>query len=381
MDRKQKNLILQAGFVGGLVLILASFVLTARHNLVEQGIAAGFNFLERGTGWDMGFAFLPVSISDPYWWTLLMGLMNTVVVGYTAMVLATFLGVGLAAMRISGNPVLNQVALIYVELIRNIPPILQVLAWYALFSSFPAPKQAIAIGESVFLSARGLYVPALNISGAAMAASVLVVVLLLAALLWVGLGQRFTFVAAARKWRMAGAAMGVACVAMILLISVGRVPDTPLWSVPELKGFNFRGGLSLPPELTTILVSTMVYGSAYIAEIVRGGFLSVDRGKIEAGKALGMSGWMIFARIQLPLTIQNILPMMTNLYVWLIKATTLGIAVGFSDMFAVTVSSINQSGQTMEFILILAASFWLINNLLVWVMNGINRRLQQKTAR
>lgn len=381
MDRKQKNLILQAGFVGGLVLILASFVLTARHNLVEQGIAAGFSFLERGTGWDMGFAFLPVSISDPYWWTLLMGLMNTVVVGYTAMVLATFLGVGLAAMRISGNPVLNQVALVYVELIRNIPPILQVLAWYALFSSFPAPKQAIAIGESVFLSARGLYIPALNITGGAMAASVLVVVLLLAALLWIGLGQRFTFVAAARKWRMAGVAVLVAAVAMIVLVGVGRVPDTPLWSVPELKGFNFRGGLSLPPELTTILVSTMVYGSAYIAEIVRGGFLSVDRGKIEAGKALGMSGWMIFARIQLPLTIQNILPMMTNLYVWLIKATTLGIAVGFSDMFAVTVSSINQSGQTMEFILILAASFWLVNNLLVWVMNGINRRLQQKTAR
>lgn len=151
--------------------------------------------------------------------------------------------------------------------------------------------------------------------------------------------------------------------------------------MPELKGFNFRGGLSLPPELTTILVSTMVYGSAYIAEILRGGFLSVERGKIEAGKALGMSGWMIFARIQLPLTIQNVLPMMTNLYVWLIKATTLGIAVGFSDLFAVTVSAINQSGQTMEFILILAASFWALNNALVWVMNAVNRRLQQKTAR
>lgn len=224
MDRKQKNLIIQAGFVGGLVLILASFVLTARHNLVEQGIAAGFGFLERGTGWDMGFAFLPVSISDPYWWTLLMGLMNTVVVGYVAMVLATFLGVGLAAMRISGNPVLDRVALIYVDLIRNIPPILQVLAWYALFSSFPAPKQAIALGDTVFLSARGLYFPALNITGGAMAGCALAVVLLCAALLWIGLGQRFTFTPAARKWRMAAVALLAAGAAILLLVVLAGCP-------------------------------------------------------------------------------------------------------------------------------------------------------------
>lgn len=381
MNRKLRNAILQAGFVTLLVLILGGFVVTARHNLEAQGITSGFGFLERSTGWDMGFSFMPISISDPYWWALLQGLTNTFVVGYAAMAFATFIGVGLAAMRISQNVVLYRVSGVYIDLIRNIPPILQVLAWYAVFSSFPAPRQALQLGDSVFLSARGLYLPTLNVSGAAMTSVVLLAVVAAAVMIWIGFSSRFRFETAGRKALRSLVVVVVAVMVATLILSMSRLPDTPLWSIPELKGFNFRGGMSAPPELITIFVATMVYGSAYIAEIVRGGFLSVERGKIEAGKALGLSGWLIFSRIQLPITIKNILPMMTNLYVWLIKATTLGVAVGFSDLFAVTVSSINQSGQTIEFILILAAAFWILNSSLVWIMNGINTRLQRRERR
>nr|WP_306265480.1 ABC transporter permease subunit [Pararhizobium sp. IMCC3301] len=364
-----------------LILIFGGFILTAHNSLSEQGITSGFGFLERGTGWDMGFAFLPTSISDPYWYTLLMGFLNTVIVGYVAMAFATFIGVGLAGMRISSNPVLNMTALIYVDLIRNIPPILQVLAWYGLFSTFPAPRQAFQFGESVFISARGVYMPALNISGYATVAIAVIIMVAIGLTLWVGFGKRFTFVSVLRKTAFAGQIVAGAAALIALHCIAFRIPDTGLLSFPELKGFNFRGGMSLTPELLTILVATMIYGSAYVAEIVRGGILSVDPGKVEAGRALGMSSWMIFSRIQLPITVQNILPMMTNLYVWLIKATTLGIAVGFSDMFAVSVSSINQSGQTIEFILILAASFWILNNGLVWILNGFGARIHRKQAR
>ncbi len=352
---------------------------TVRHAV--QGITSGFNFLERGTGWDMGFAFLPVSISDPYWYTLLMGFMNTVIVGYVAMIFATVLGVGLAGMRISGNPVLNMVALVYVDLIRNIPPILQVLAWYAAFSAFPGPRQAIQLGDSVSLSARGIYLPALNVTGFAVAAIAATVVIAAGALLWIGMSKRFMFTDKARKAKLFGGVVLCAFALICVLCFAFRIPDTDLWSIPALEGFNFRGGMSLTPELMTILMATMVYGSAYVAEIVRGGFLSVDQGKVEAGRALGLSGWMIFTKIRLPITVQNILPMMTNLYVWLIKATTLGIAVGFSDMFAVTISSINQSGQTIEFILISAASFWILNNGLVWLLNGVGARMLRRQKR
>lgn len=381
MTRNMKNTLLQTSFVAVLVLIIAGFLITAQNNLREQGITSGFGFLERGTGWDMGFTFLPTSISDPYWWTLLMGFMNTVIVGYVAMALATVLGVVLAAMRISGNAVLNAVALVYVDIIRNVPPILQVLAWYAAFSAFPAPRQAIQLGDGIFLTARGMFVPALNITGPATAIVVLIVIVVTAILIWIALGKRFMFESFRRKASLSASVLAAALILITIICAASRIPDTPLLSIPELKGFNFRGGMSMPPELSAILFATMFYGAAYIAEIVRGGFLSVDPGKVEAGRALGMSGWMIFSRIQLPITVQNILPMMTNLYVWLIKATTLGIAVGFSDLFAVTVSSINQSGQTIEFILILAAAFWLLNNGLVWIMNGIGTRMHLRQAR
>ena len=235
--------------------------------------------------------------------------------------------------------------------------------------------------DSLYLSARGMFVPALNITGPATAMVVLIVIMLAGILFWIGLGKRFMFDGFWRKVSLSGSALAATLILVTIICAVSRIPETPLLSVPELKGFNFRGGMSMPPELSAILFATMFYGAAYIAEIVRGGFLSVDSGKVEAGRALGMSGWLIFSRIQLPITVQNILPMMTNLYVWLIKATTLGVAVGFSDLFAVTVSSINQSGQTIEFILILALAFWLLNNGLVWVMNVIGTRLHRSQVR
>lgn len=381
MDRKLRNTILQLAFVGTIVALVSGFVLTAQSNLREQGITSGFGFLERGTGWDMGFSFFPFSISDPYWWTLLMGFLNTIVVGYLAMALATFIGVGLAAMRISNNVVLDKLALVYIDLIRNIPPILQVFAWYALFTGFPSPRNALSFGDAVFFTSRGVFFPALNITTPAVVLLMAIFLATVVALLWIGFGRRFMFTTFRVKAKLVLATLCGATVTFLAVVAASRLPDTSLIAYPELQGFNFQGGVQMPPELTTILVATMVYGSAYIAEIVRGGFLSVDRGKIEAGRALGLSGWVIFTRIQLPLTVQNILPMMTNLYVWLIKATTLGVAIGFADLFAVTVSSINQSGQTIEFILILATAFWAINNGLVWIMNRINTRMQRRYAR
>ena len=375
---KTRNVLLQAIFVLVLALTVGAFLATTATNMAEQGITSGFSFLGRATDWDMGFTVLPFSIRDPYWWTLLLGFINTVVVGYIAITLATVIGIGLAVMRISGNPVLNAVALAYVDVIRNIPAILQVLAWYAVFSSLPAPRQALRIGGGIFLSARGLYMPTVNVSGGAQAAVPVIALAAIGILLWIAFGKRFTFTPFRNKAIHALAILAIALALVAVVFAACRIPGTPLMSYPALQGFNFTGGMTIPPELITILVATTVYGSAYAAEIVRGGFLSVDRGKIEAARALGMKGWLIFSRIQMPLTVRNVLPMMTNLSVWLIKATTLGIAIGFSDFFMVVVSSINQSGQTIEFILILAAGFWLLNGTLAWAMNHVNDRIRLK---
>ena len=373
---KARNGLLQAMFMLVLVGLLGGFLITLRTNLTEQGITSGFSFLWRSTSWDMGFSFLSFDIRDPYWYTLTLGFLNTIIIGYIALILATFIGVGLASMRIYGNRVLNFIALVYVDLIRNVPPILQVFSWYALFTAFPAPRRALQFADNIFITARGIYLPSLNISGGAIAGIILIFITVCCVLLWIGFFRSWSYVPFKKKAIISGGIVLAAFILTVLLVVIGRLPGVDLISKPALKGFNFQGGYQIPPEMMTILFSTMVYGSAYIAEIIRGGFLSVDRGKIEGARALGLSNWMIFSRVRLPLTVRNILPMMTNVYVWLIKATTLGIAVGFSDLFMVVISSINQSGQTMEFILILAAAFYFLNSGVVWSLNRVNESIK-----
>ncbi|UYV38079.1 ABC transporter permease subunit [Rhodobacteraceae bacterium D3-12] len=381
MNRRLRDILLQISFVGLLLVLIVGFLLNAYFNLKEQGITSGFYFLERQIGWDMGFAFMPTAISDPYWYALLLALMNTVVIGYAAIALATILGVGVAAMRISGSSVLNTIAVGYIELIRNVPPLVQILAWYAVFTAFPPPRQALEFLGGVLLTARGLHVPAPNVSGMAIVLSCLVALICIAGLLWIALGKRFMFHQSLQKLKISAIVMAGSLVLICAIMAVLRLPDTPLISYPALKGFNISGGITMPPELTTILVGVTVFGSAFAAEIIRGGFLSVDTSKLEAGKALGMTGWSIFMKIRLPIAIRNIIPMMTNLYVWLIKATALGVAVGFADLFNVVVSAIVQSGHVIEFVIILAGAFWAVNAGFTILMNRFDRRLHAKEAR
>jgi general L-amino acid transport system permease protein len=162
----------------------------------------------------------------------------------------------------------------------------------------------------------------------------------------------------------------------VLILIIGRDGAEDFWNAPHLKGLNFVGGLRMPPEFAALLTAMSIYGGAFLGEIIRAGFMSVGKGQIEAAQALGLSGAQVFTRVRLPLALRAVLPTLTNQYVWLLKATTLGIAVGFSDFFLVISTAINQSGQTLELILILMAGFLIINNVLAAVMNFINSRIR-----
>ena len=147
---------------------------------------------------------------------------------------------------------------------------------------------------------------------------------------------------------------------------------------PVLRGLNLSGGLRLSPEFTTLVVAMAIYGGTYIGEIVRGGFLAAGKGQVEAGSALGLSGWQVFSRVPFPLALRAVLPILTNQYVGLLKATTPGIAVGFTDFFMIDVLAINHSGQTVEAMGILMAGFLTINLTLAAVFNRINRAIALK---
>jgi ABC-type amino acid transport system permease subunit len=167
--------------------------------------------------------------------------------------------------------------------------------------------------------------------------------------------------------------------AAALVVGLFRIPDVPFIDLPRPKGFGIAGGTQVPPEVSTIFFAMMVYGSAYIAEVVRAGFLAVPKGQFEAGKALGLSSLQIFRNIQFPLAFRYMLPALVNQYVWLIKATTLGVAVGFADLFLVVSSSINQIGQPIELMGILIVVFWVMSHGMAAASNRLNESLRSRS--
>ncbi|MCZ4291634.1 ABC transporter permease subunit [Hoeflea alexandrii] len=148
--------------------------------------------------------------------------------------------------------------------------------------------------------------------------------------------------------------------------------------MPELRGLNIRDGIRIPPEFLSLLIGMAIYGGAYIAEIIRAGFLSVGKGQAEAAQSLGLTPWQVFSRVRLPLAIRAVLPTLINQYVWLFKATTLGIVVGYTDFFAVISVSINQAGQTLELIGILMLGFLIMNNTIAFLLNRVNDAIALK---
>jgi len=377
-NKKFRDTAFQIGFVGGLLLLLVVFFLIGRANLEAQGITSGFGFLERATGWDINFALIDYSTSSPYSRALLVGLINTLFLASISLTLATLIGVTVGVMRTSGNGMAELIGTTYVEVFRNIPLLLQLFFWYAILTALPKPKHAINIADSIFLSGRGLYFPALNIDGWMVFAGIVAVLLAAALVLWLNSARRFSRMPADRKKTYKRYIWAAGILAALVLMVIGRIPGTDLINMPYLKGLNYRGGLRISPELMAVITAISIYGGAYIAEIVRAGFNSVSSGQAEAAHALGLSRWQAFSRIMLPLAIRAVMPTMINQYVWLLKATTIGIAIGFADFFMIIAISINQSGQTLELIGILMAVFLTINYSMAWVLNRVNNAIKLK---
>jgi His/Glu/Gln/Arg/opine family amino acid ABC transporter permease subunit len=375
-NQKVRNALLQIFYVGALGAMVLAGILIARRNLAAQGITSGFDFLFKSTGWDMNFSLLPATAMDPYWWFFLNGIINTLFLGTFGLVLATVVGTIVGLARTSSNDLARLLGRTYVDIFRNIPLILQVFFWYAVITHLPSPRAAEE-SWGTFLTSRGLYVPVPNVGAWTLAAAVAAVLAAVVLPLWLGrthridrpLGQRLPL-------QLTAAAAALACAVLILL--AGRLPDAPFLDVPALKGLNLRGGLRIPPEFATLVVAIAIYGGSYIAEIVRGGFKAVGKGQMEAANSLGLTSWQVFTLVRLPLALRAMLPILANQYVWLMKATTMGIAVGFTDFFMIVALTINHSGQTLEAIGILMGGFLVINLTLAAVFNRINKAIALK---
>ncbi len=369
-----RDIVFQAVVLSLVAVMLVAMVMSTRASLEEQSLTTGFGFLERSTGWDFSFSVLPYSISDTYSKTILIGILNTLLLGFLGISLATFIGILVGLIRTSKNKLFSFLGTVYVEVFRNVPLILQALFWYSIVAHLPRPRQAVSLADAVFLTGRGVYFPVFNIALWSVALMLVLFIAWLFFLPWLRnlLDRSLTY------YRIRTLGWLLLPIAFIAIGYFARVPDTPLLNLPALKGLNFKGGMRMPPELSALVIAIGLYGGAYIGEVVRAGLMSVPRGQIEAGFVNGLKNFHIFTRIRLPLAVRAVLPSLTNQYVQLMKATTIGLVVGFSDFFMIISTSINQSGQTLELLAILMVGFLIINLSIAFVMNTINKRIAIK---
>ena len=376
-NRKVRAWILQIGYVLILLGAVVAGAIITKRNLDAQGISSSFDFLWSATGWDLTSSMLPTATTDPYWWFLLMGFVNTLFMGIVGLTGATIVGGMIGLARVSSNKAAQLLGTIYVEIFRNIPMIVQLFFIYAWANQLPSPRQAFHFAGFV-LSNRGLYIPGLNVAGWSVALFYFIVAVALIALLVLAAARPFRRLETRTRRAAVLAIVTIAVVLALPTLLIGHEAGTPILTVPELAGLNIRGGYRIRPEFYALAFAIAIYGGAYIAEIVRGGFNSVDRGQTEAAQSLGLTPWQSFIRIRLPLALRSMLPILANQYIWLVKATTLGIAVGYADLFMVIASSITQSGQTLAFIAILMGAFLLLNFTIAAIFNAINKAVALK---
>ena len=362
-DPRFRNIVWQMVVLAIVVAILWYLIGNTRHNLAARNIATGFGFLGGTSGIPIGETLVPYSPgASTYATALLEGILNTLKVAVVGVILATVLGTIVGVGRLSPNWLLARLTAVYVEVLRDIPLLLQLLFWYVLLQGLPAPRQSLHLGSAVFLSNRGIKVPLLNWEYAHTWA-------LLAFIVAIGLG-----VAWARHARRRQDATGVA--PPVLPVVVWAAFGAPFTlDMPQLKGFNFSGGGTITPEYGALLTGLVIYTSAFIAEIVRSGIQAVAQGQWEAAQALGLHRGKVLRLIVLPQALRVIIPPMTSEYLNLTKNSSLAVAIGYQDIVSIAGTILNQTGQAIEGIAIIMAVYLTISLSISFFMNWYNARI------
>jgi len=365
---------LQILFVAALVWIGYEIVANARANLQAQRITSGFGFLNNTAGFDVSQNLIPYSGSDTYTRVFLVGLLNTLLVSIIGIFFATVIGFLVALGRLSPNWLLSRISGGYVELIRNLPPLFQILFWYlAVLSALPNPRQSISLFGSFFLSNRGLVVPKPIAHGGLEPFALAILVAIVASLLLQRYARRQLFESGrlVKIWPyVVGLLIGLPLATALLF----GAPVT--FEMPELKGFNFSGGSRIIPEFVALTVALSTYTAAFIAEIVRAGIQSVHKGQMEAGSSLGLQRGSVLRLIVVPQAMRVILPPLTNQYLNLTKNSSLAVAIGYPDLFSVFAgTTLSQTGQAIEIIAITMGVYLLISLVTSAIMSFYGWRL------
>ena len=366
----------QFAFAAILGWIGYEIVSNARANLENQHIAAGFGFLRNNAGFDVNQTLISYTGSDTFLRVFIVGLLNTLVVSVVGIFFATVIGFIVALCRLSPNWLLSRIGELYVEIIRNLPLLFQILFWYlAVLAALPNPRQSISLLGLAFVSNRGLVIPR-PIGESGFEAFLAVLAFGVVASLALRIYARRALFQRGQMIRIWPYVLGLLFALPLATMLVSGVPFS--FEVPQLKGFNFAGGSRIIPEFVALALSLSTYTAAFIAEIVRAGILSVHRGQMEAGSSLGLSRGTTLRLIVVPQAMRVIVPPLTNQYLNLTKNSSLAVAIGYPDLVSVFAgTSLSQTGQAIEIIAMTMGVYLLISLLTSAIMSVYGWRVSR----
>ncbi|UDF28778.1 UNVERIFIED_ORG: ABC transporter permease subunit [Roseateles sp. XES5] len=375
-DMRFRAYFYQVVAIGFVALVGWTLFSTASGNLAKQNIATGFDFLTRPAGFVITEAAIAFEPADTVGRAILVGIANTVKVSLLAAFFGTVLGLAVGIARMSHNPLLARLALVYVELLRNVPLLLYLFLWYSLIILIlPPVKQALHLLPGVYLSNSGLVVPAALVERGGLALLVALVA---------GAAAALVIRSVATKKRVAtgqsnhGGLLALAALVApaLLLWLAGGVSIS--WDFATAGKFRLTGGLHVRPEFVALLFGLALSVSANVAEIVRAGIQAVNKGQWEASSALGLSRGKTMRLVVLPQALRIIIPPLTNTYLTVFKNSSLAIAIGYPDLVTVSNIVMNQTGQAMETIAIFMGVYLTLSIAISLLMNWYNAHVALK---
>lgn len=372
-DERKRGLLAQI-----LVAVLAvGFGWFLLHNMVENqaklGVPLSLSFLTDPAGFQLSFASLSVTLDSPIQRIILVGALNTLLASVVAIVIATVLGLIIGIMRLSTNWLVARIAEVYIEAIRNVPLLLQLVFWYGgVLAALPKAKDALTIADVVFLSIKGLATPKPILQPDfwfIVATFVAALVGAIAVHGWARKRQMQT------GQQFPSLLVGIGLV-ILLPIAASLVLGNPVeWEVPQRGTFNLTGGLSFQPEVVALILGLAVNSAAFNAEIVRGGIVAISHGQTEAAYALGLRPRMNLRLVIIPQALRIIMPPMISQYLNVVKNSTLAGFIGYPDLFSVISTSQNQTGRAVECVAMLMVFYLTVSLSISLVMNWFNKRV------
>ena len=375
-DERWRGVVIQILVMFAFFATVAWLISNVVANFAALEKSFGFSFLwELPANYDINQTLIAYSNQDPHLRAALVGLLNTAVVAVVGIVVATVLGFTLGAMRLSSNWLVARLSYAFVEFTRNVPVLLHILLWHGIIvHTLPGPRQAISVGDSMFLSNRGFFIPKPVFDSGASA----LLVALVAGMAVAVLVRLYARRVQDRTGRYIPAPwIGAAAIVGLPILTYFAMGMPIALEMPTLRGFNFQGGLTLLPEFVALTWALALYTSAFIAENVRGGILAVDKGQHEAAASLGLRPNRILALITMPQALRVVIPPLTSQYLNLTKNSSLAIAIGYMDLVATLGRiTLNQTGREIEAMILVMLTYLALSLAIAALMNWYNHRVR-----